>query len=38
MGSANIVEQLEPYTKLGKRYEPTDMLKTLAQSNAKFYD
>lgn len=38
VGTANIVEQLEPYAKLGKRYEPTAMLQKLAQTNAKFYD
>jgi len=38
VGTAAIVEQLEPYAKLGKRYEPTAMLKKLAATNAKFYD
>jgi len=38
VGTANIVEQLEPYAQLGKRYEPTAMLKKLAAANAKFYD
>jgi 3-hydroxyacyl-CoA dehydrogenase/enoyl-CoA hydratase/3-hydroxybutyryl-CoA epimerase/3-hydroxyacyl-CoA dehydrogenase/enoyl-CoA hydratase/3-hydroxybutyryl-CoA epimerase/enoyl-CoA isomerase len=37
VGTAKIVEKLRSYTKLGKRYEPTNLLTKLAQENAKFY-
>jgi 3-hydroxyacyl-CoA dehydrogenase/enoyl-CoA hydratase/3-hydroxybutyryl-CoA epimerase/3-hydroxyacyl-CoA dehydrogenase/enoyl-CoA hydratase/3-hydroxybutyryl-CoA epimerase/enoyl-CoA isomerase len=38
IGPAKIVEKLSQYAPLGKRYEPTAMLTTLAESNSRFYD
>jgi 3-hydroxyacyl-CoA dehydrogenase/enoyl-CoA hydratase/3-hydroxybutyryl-CoA epimerase/3-hydroxyacyl-CoA dehydrogenase/enoyl-CoA hydratase/3-hydroxybutyryl-CoA epimerase/enoyl-CoA isomerase len=38
IGAGKIVEKLEQYAPLGKRYEPTQMLKNLAGSGSKFYD
>ncbi len=38
IGAAKIVEKLKQYAPLGKRYEPTNMLITLADNNARFYD
>jgi hypothetical protein len=38
MGPQKIIEKLKPYAKLGKRFEPTKLLKLLAQEHAKFYD
>jgi 3-hydroxyacyl-CoA dehydrogenase/enoyl-CoA hydratase/carnithine racemase len=38
LGAAKIVEKLEQYQSLGKRFEPTAMLTKLAASGRKFYD
>jgi 3-hydroxyacyl-CoA dehydrogenase/enoyl-CoA hydratase/3-hydroxybutyryl-CoA epimerase/3-hydroxyacyl-CoA dehydrogenase/enoyl-CoA hydratase/3-hydroxybutyryl-CoA epimerase/enoyl-CoA isomerase len=38
IGTAQIIEKLKQYASLGRRFEPTAMLKKLAASNAKFYD
>jgi 3-hydroxyacyl-CoA dehydrogenase / enoyl-CoA hydratase / 3-hydroxybutyryl-CoA epimerase / enoyl-CoA isomerase len=38
VGVAKIVEKLQAYAPLGKRYEPTSMLTKLAQRGGKFYD
>jgi 3-hydroxyacyl-CoA dehydrogenase/enoyl-CoA hydratase/3-hydroxybutyryl-CoA epimerase/3-hydroxyacyl-CoA dehydrogenase/enoyl-CoA hydratase/3-hydroxybutyryl-CoA epimerase/enoyl-CoA isomerase len=38
VGSRKIVEKLQPYRALGKRYEPTSMLTRLAETNSRFYD
>jgi 3-hydroxyacyl-CoA dehydrogenase/enoyl-CoA hydratase/3-hydroxybutyryl-CoA epimerase/3-hydroxyacyl-CoA dehydrogenase/enoyl-CoA hydratase/3-hydroxybutyryl-CoA epimerase/enoyl-CoA isomerase len=37
-GPGKIIEKLNQYASLGKRYEPTAMLTKLAASGAKFYD
>jgi 3-hydroxyacyl-CoA dehydrogenase/enoyl-CoA hydratase/carnithine racemase len=37
-GPARIVEKLQQYAPLGKRYEPSAMLTRLAESNSRFYD
>ncbi len=36
-GAARILERLAPYQKLGKRFEPTESLKKLAESEGTFY-
>jgi 3-hydroxyacyl-CoA dehydrogenase/enoyl-CoA hydratase/3-hydroxybutyryl-CoA epimerase/3-hydroxyacyl-CoA dehydrogenase/enoyl-CoA hydratase/3-hydroxybutyryl-CoA epimerase/enoyl-CoA isomerase len=38
VGAGKIVEKLKQYESLGKRYEPTAMLKNLAASGSRFYD
>ncbi|TWU14482.1 Fatty acid oxidation complex subunit alpha [Symmachiella macrocystis] len=38
VGADQILKDLEPYTQLGKRFEPTDMLKQLASSGKKIYE
>ncbi len=38
LGAAPIVETLEQYEPLGKRYEPTAMLLECAKSGRKFYE
>jgi 3-hydroxyacyl-CoA dehydrogenase/enoyl-CoA hydratase/3-hydroxybutyryl-CoA epimerase/3-hydroxyacyl-CoA dehydrogenase/enoyl-CoA hydratase/3-hydroxybutyryl-CoA epimerase/enoyl-CoA isomerase len=38
IGAKEIVEKLQPYAKLGKRFEPTKLLTKVAQANSKFYD
>ena len=38
VGAATIVEKLEAYRPLGKRFEPTKLLKERAESKARFYD
>ena len=38
LGAAALVERLEPYAELGKRYEPTAWLLEYAKSGRKFYD
>ncbi len=38
VGSAKIVEKLQRYAALGKRFEPTTMLTKLSQSNGRFYE
>lgn len=38
IGPRKIIEKLGPYSKLGKRYEPTQLLTKLAAENTKFYD
>ncbi len=38
LGPAKIVEKLNQYAPLGKRYEPTEMLTKLAASGSHFYD
>ena len=38
LGAAAIVEKLGPYESLGKRYEPTALLKEHAKSGRKFYE
>ena len=37
-GSAKILEKLQQYAALGQRFEPTAMIKNLAETNARFYD
>jgi 3-hydroxyacyl-CoA dehydrogenase/enoyl-CoA hydratase/3-hydroxybutyryl-CoA epimerase/3-hydroxyacyl-CoA dehydrogenase/enoyl-CoA hydratase/3-hydroxybutyryl-CoA epimerase/enoyl-CoA isomerase len=36
-GAARIIERLTPYQSLGKRFEPTESLKKLAESGGTFY-
>jgi 3-hydroxyacyl-CoA dehydrogenase/enoyl-CoA hydratase/3-hydroxybutyryl-CoA epimerase/3-hydroxyacyl-CoA dehydrogenase/enoyl-CoA hydratase/3-hydroxybutyryl-CoA epimerase/enoyl-CoA isomerase len=36
-GAAKILERLGPYTRLGKRFEPTESLKKLAATGGRFY-
>lgn len=36
-GADKILERLEPYQSLGKRFQPTDTLKQMAASGEKFY-
>jgi 3-hydroxyacyl-CoA dehydrogenase/enoyl-CoA hydratase/3-hydroxybutyryl-CoA epimerase/3-hydroxyacyl-CoA dehydrogenase/enoyl-CoA hydratase/3-hydroxybutyryl-CoA epimerase/enoyl-CoA isomerase len=36
-GAARILERLAPYQKLGKRFEPTESLKKLAETGGTFY-
>jgi 3-hydroxyacyl-CoA dehydrogenase/enoyl-CoA hydratase/3-hydroxybutyryl-CoA epimerase/3-hydroxyacyl-CoA dehydrogenase/enoyl-CoA hydratase/3-hydroxybutyryl-CoA epimerase/enoyl-CoA isomerase len=38
VGPNRIVEKLKQYVSLGKRYEPTQILKNLAERNGRFYD
>jgi hypothetical protein len=38
MGPGKIVEKLNQYAPLGKRYEPTAMLAKLAEKGSRFYD
>jgi 3-hydroxyacyl-CoA dehydrogenase/enoyl-CoA hydratase/3-hydroxybutyryl-CoA epimerase/3-hydroxyacyl-CoA dehydrogenase/enoyl-CoA hydratase/3-hydroxybutyryl-CoA epimerase/enoyl-CoA isomerase len=38
VGAAAIVEKLQAYEPLGKRFEPTAMLTKLAKNNGTFYD
>lgn len=38
LGAATIVEQLEQYKSLGKRYEPTALMLERAESGRKFYE
>jgi hypothetical protein len=38
LGPAQIVEKLKTYAPLGKRFEPTAMLKKLAAISKRFYD
>ena len=38
IGAKEVLEQLKPYESLGKRYQPTDLMKDLASKNAKYYD
>ena len=38
LGSAKIFEKLQQYATLGQRFEPTAMIKKLAETNARFYD
>jgi hypothetical protein len=38
VGAGKIVEKLKAYSQLGKRFEPTAMLRKVAESNGKFYD
>jgi 3-hydroxyacyl-CoA dehydrogenase/enoyl-CoA hydratase/3-hydroxybutyryl-CoA epimerase/3-hydroxyacyl-CoA dehydrogenase/enoyl-CoA hydratase/3-hydroxybutyryl-CoA epimerase/enoyl-CoA isomerase len=38
IGPAKIVEKLQKYASLGKRFEPTALLTSLVASNANFYD
>jgi 3-hydroxyacyl-CoA dehydrogenase/enoyl-CoA hydratase/3-hydroxybutyryl-CoA epimerase/3-hydroxyacyl-CoA dehydrogenase/enoyl-CoA hydratase/3-hydroxybutyryl-CoA epimerase/enoyl-CoA isomerase len=38
VGPAKIVEKLKQYTPLGKRFEPTAILRKLADSGSRFYD
>lgn len=38
LGTKALVEKLKPYSELGKRYEPTNMLLELAKADKKFYD
>jgi len=38
IGPAKILEKLNQYAPLGKRYEPTAMLTKLAESGSRFYD
>ena len=37
LGAKQIIEMLKPYEVLGKRYQPTDLLKEMASSSATFY-
>lgn len=36
-GAAKVLERLAPYSPLGKRFEPTESLKTLARDGGRFY-
>jgi 3-hydroxyacyl-CoA dehydrogenase/enoyl-CoA hydratase/3-hydroxybutyryl-CoA epimerase/3-hydroxyacyl-CoA dehydrogenase/enoyl-CoA hydratase/3-hydroxybutyryl-CoA epimerase/enoyl-CoA isomerase len=38
IGASQIIEMLKPYESLGKRYEPTDLLKEMAESGSTFYN
>ncbi len=38
VGAAKIVEKLEPFVPLGKRFDPTELLHGLASCGKKFYD
>ena len=38
VGPAKIVEKLQKYAPLGKRFEPTVLISDLAAANAHFYD
>ena len=38
LGAASVVEQLKPWSTLGVRYRPTEMLVAMARDNRKFYD
>lgn len=37
LGAGRILEMTSPYAELGKRFEPTEMLKNMAASGEKFY-
>jgi 3-hydroxyacyl-CoA dehydrogenase/enoyl-CoA hydratase/3-hydroxybutyryl-CoA epimerase/3-hydroxyacyl-CoA dehydrogenase/enoyl-CoA hydratase/3-hydroxybutyryl-CoA epimerase/enoyl-CoA isomerase len=37
LGADQVIKKLEPYSALGKRFEPTDSLQQLAQSDGKYY-
>ena len=37
LGAAKVAEMLKPYESLGKRYQPTDLMSSLAASNGKYY-
>ena len=37
VGAKQIVEQLEPLAPLGKKFEPTPMLREMARTGRKFY-
>jgi 3-hydroxyacyl-CoA dehydrogenase/enoyl-CoA hydratase/3-hydroxybutyryl-CoA epimerase/3-hydroxyacyl-CoA dehydrogenase/enoyl-CoA hydratase/3-hydroxybutyryl-CoA epimerase/enoyl-CoA isomerase len=37
LGAAKVLEMLKPYEKLGKRFEPSGMLRELARTGKKFY-
>jgi 3-hydroxyacyl-CoA dehydrogenase/enoyl-CoA hydratase/3-hydroxybutyryl-CoA epimerase/3-hydroxyacyl-CoA dehydrogenase/enoyl-CoA hydratase/3-hydroxybutyryl-CoA epimerase/enoyl-CoA isomerase len=38
VGAKTIVEKLKPFASLGRRYEPTPMLREMAKSESRFYD
>jgi hypothetical protein len=38
VGAAQIVELLKPFEGLGRRMEPTPLLKQMAADNKKFYE
>jgi 3-hydroxyacyl-CoA dehydrogenase/enoyl-CoA hydratase/3-hydroxybutyryl-CoA epimerase/3-hydroxyacyl-CoA dehydrogenase/enoyl-CoA hydratase/3-hydroxybutyryl-CoA epimerase/enoyl-CoA isomerase len=38
VGPAKIIEKLQKYSALGKRFEPTALIMNLAAGNARFYD
>jgi 3-hydroxyacyl-CoA dehydrogenase/enoyl-CoA hydratase/3-hydroxybutyryl-CoA epimerase/3-hydroxyacyl-CoA dehydrogenase/enoyl-CoA hydratase/3-hydroxybutyryl-CoA epimerase/enoyl-CoA isomerase len=37
LGAAKLLETIKPYEKLGKRFEPSELLKDLARTGKKFY-
>ena len=37
LGAAKLLEMVKPYEKLGKRFEPSELLKELARAGKKFY-
>ena len=37
MGLDKVVEKLKPFEALGKRYQPTSLMRDLARSGGKFY-
>ena len=37
LGAAKVAEMLKPYEALGKRYQPTELMSSLAASNGKYY-
>lgn len=38
VGADNLLKMLEPFAGLGPRYQPTELLKSVAESKSKFYD
>ena len=38
LGAANIIETLKPWDSLGERFQPTPLLKQMAEEGKKFYD
>lgn len=38
LGASKILEMLKPFEDLGKRYQPTELMKELGANNRKYYD
>ena len=38
IGPKEILNMLKPFSELGERYHPTELMKTLAESNGKYYE